>query len=178
MIYLLEGPDGTGKTTLAKEIMDKSISSKNICLYFHYSNKTLESGEENYWKILRNLKKWKKRGYDIVLDRAWISNIVYECVYNKARNIKVKSNSWLEKELLKVIDKVIVCLPKDKEKYMAQFNELLEKREEAYAENMDHVYDLFNGYAEKFTRYDLFDYSMCSKPSLKWTKALNDLLHI
>lgn len=156
MIYLLEGPDGTGKTTLARNLVNKSITERKTCLFFHCTNKSeRKSAEEDYTEILKDLKNWKKLDYDVVLDRAWISNIIYTTVYEPN---KEHVSEDLANNLAEVVDKIIVCLPKNKNKYLMHFDNLSKIRKEDYVKNIDKIYDLFNEYANRYTRYDMFNH--------------------
>lgn len=156
MIYLLEGPDGTGKTTLARNLVNKAISEKRTCLFFHCTNKSeKKSAEEDYTDFLKSLQEWKKFNYDVVIDRGWVSNIVYTSVYEPN---KAHVSEDLANKLFNEVDKVIICLPKNKNKYLLHFNILAKQRQEDYVENMNKIYDLFNDFANKFYRYDMFDH--------------------
>lgn len=171
MIYLIEGPDGTGKTTLARNIVNKSITNKKTCLFFHCTNKSeIKSAEEDYTEILADLKKWKKLDYDVVLDRAWVSNIVYTTIYEPN---KEHVSEELAEKLAKVVDKIIICLPKNKNKYLMHFDKLSKERKEDYTDNVSKVYDLFDNFANKYTRYDMFNH-ITDKPEEINVNSIND----
>lgn len=162
MIYLLEGPDGTGKTTFAKYLVNKAIEEKRTCLYFHCTNTSskYKSPDEGYSILLEDLKHYKELDYDIVLDRAWISNIIYTKVFEP---VKDRVSEFLCKELLKVTDRPIICLPKDRSKYLQRFEELRQTREEAY-NSMEKIYDEFDKFAKDCFRYDFFDHMQPGEP--------------
>lgn len=155
MIYLLEGPDGTGKSTLAKLLIDFSFRAKKSCMYYHCtstSQSTSLSVEKAYKIFLKDLKKWRAFDYDVVIDRAWVSNIVYTQVYDPG---KKHVSDKLSKKLFDAVDKAIICLPKNKEEYLKRFYELAQQRDEAYVDRMDKIYDKFNAFAESYIRYDM-----------------------
>lgn len=157
MIYLLEGPDGTGKTTLARMLVNKAIDNKRTCLFFHCTNTSAKKpAEEAYTDFLHDLENWKKLDYDVVIDRAWVSNIVYTQVFEPDQ--KHVSDELAEK-LFKAVDKAIICLPKNREKYLMNFARLAESRDEAY-NRMEDIYDKFDSFAEKHCRYDMFCHYM------------------
>ena len=172
MIILFEGPDGTGKTTIARNRVNKLIDDKKTCLFFHCTSTSGgKSADEDYSKFLEELKHFKERGFDVVIDRAWVSNIVYTEVYEPG---KAHISEKLAEELFKIVDHTIICLPEDKEKYMQHFTKLSEARHEDYVENMDKIYDKFNEFAKRFTRYDMFK-NITDKPeSLQLEDIIND----
>lgn len=172
MIYYLEGPDGTGKTTLARNLVNKSINEKRTCFFFHCTNKSAKrTPDEDYSEFLQNLKNWKAADYDVVIDRAFISNIVYSSIYEPGKSHISES---LAEELFKIIDLVVICLPKDKAEYLRSFEELAKTREEDYIENMDKVYDMFDEYANRFHRYDMFQHFTDYPDKLLFEAMIND----
>lgn len=171
MIYLLEGPDGTGKTTLARLLVNKSIEAKRSCMFFHCTNTSAKkTAEVGYSEFLEDLKNWRELDYDVVIDRGWVSNIVYTTVYEPG---KEHVSEELSEKLFAAVDKAIICLPKNKGKYMMHFNKLASSREEAYLENMDKIYDMFNDYANKYCRYDVFDH-FTNKPETIKIEDIDD----
>lgn len=156
MIVLFEGPDGTGKTTLAKNLANRLIDDKQTCLFIHCTNTSQDKKvtvEEGYERLLKDLEYWKSLSYNVIVDRAWVSNIIYSTVYEPdAKHV----SDELAERLFNAVDKAVICLPADKSAYMKNFEKLANSRDEAYTENMDKIYDLFNVFAEKYTRYDMF----------------------
>lgn len=153
MIILLEGPDGVGKTSLGQAFANSFIANKHTCFYFHCTNKSArKSAEEDYTQLLQDLTNWKNLGYDIIIDRAWISNIVYTSVYEPE---KAHVSNELVRKLFEIVDKVVICLPENKKDYLANFNKLAKMRKEDYIESVDKVYELFNTFAKIYTRYDI-----------------------
>lgn len=158
MIYLLEGPDGTGKTTIARNLVNASMNAKRSCMFIHCTNTSQDKSvtvDEGYERLLKDLNYWRSLDYDVVIDRAWVSNIVYTEVYEPG---KAHISDEVAEKLFKAVDKAIICLPKNKGKYMMHFNNLANSRDEAYLDNMDKIYDKFNEFAEKYCRYDMFDH--------------------
>ena len=47
MIIIVEGPDGAGKTTIIKQLMESHPGS----FYRHFSNPKTEEEADNYWKV-------------------------------------------------------------------------------------------------------------------------------
>jgi thymidylate kinase len=87
-ILLMEGADGTGKTTLAK-----ALSSELSIPYFKRNNEDFKNcTEEAFWKneAFKNSLYFdqtyiaqflKQTGYSTILDRAWPSEYVYSQVF-------------------------------------------------------------------------------------------------
>ena len=133
MIVLIEGPDGAGKTTLCNELMrlDK--------FYYLHLNK-VDNIEEFYKNLIKDIKRFKKHNINLIIDRAYISNIVYSKVYGGER---LKGDTILK--IKKYIDKTIICLPSNKKKYLEEFEELKKVRKEEYGD-MEKIYDGFSNY--------------------------------
>lgn len=130
-IILIEGPDCTGKTTLCNQLINRHS--------FYYKHLTRPVDVEAlYIQLIKELKKAKKTGMNIVIDRAYISNIVYANVFQDAG---VLSNK-LRLKINKLVDMIIICLPSNKLEYLKKFNGLKESRKELY-DNMEEVYDEF-----------------------------------
>lgn len=154
MIILVEGPDGTGKTTLCEELKKKGFE------YIHLGKER----EVNlvYNKLIKYLQDNKDRK-DIVIDRAYISNIIYSNIYGDSGYISLEN-------LLKIhnlIDLIILTIPKDKERYLNHFYKLKNIRKELYS-SMEKVYDLYldrNSYNfllqdKTYIIYDMFNDSL------------------
>lgn len=67
MIIIIEGIDGSGKSTLAEELSKEF----NIPVVHNVKPKDGENILHKYLKIMR------EHNYDVILDRGWISNMVY-----------------------------------------------------------------------------------------------------
>lgn len=171
MIYFIEGPDGTGKTTLARNIAINSINNRKTCLFFHCTNRSSrKTADEDYSEFLEDLKTYKAKQYDVVIDRGWISNVVYTTVFEPE---KAHISDEVANKLFEIVDKTIVCLPKDKSRYLNHFLELAQARREDYIQDMDKVYDMFNTYANRFCRYDMFEH-ITDHPELINVEEIND----
>lgn len=95
-ILLLEGADGTGKTTLAK-----LLSSELNIPYFKRNNEDFKtSSEESYFvnnnkEFLNSLRFdqtyitqfLKQTGYSVIIDRAWPSEYVYSQVFSRPTDL-------------------------------------------------------------------------------------------
>lgn len=69
MIFIIEGPDGSGKTTLAKR-----LAAKTGWPYVHMSN---PKTEEEMVEMANEYKKLLREHRNLILDRAWYSEMAY-----------------------------------------------------------------------------------------------------
>ncbi len=91
MVYLIEGPDGAGKTIFASQLLNQLGTAK----YIHRTNKTdyMSNSElvKDYAELLRSSTK------DLVVDRCWVSAYVYGAVLgNRNELFSLESIYFLE----------------------------------------------------------------------------------
>lgn len=73
-LIIIEGPDGAGKTTLARDLAEKlgAVSMHLTC------TKALVGGLRDYQlHVMRDVAENLRLGHTVVLDRSWISEAVY-----------------------------------------------------------------------------------------------------
>ena len=75
MIYIIEGPDGVGKTTLARAIQDKTKAHLLHCTYYPAMH------VENYHYEIMNIARKLNVYQDVIIDRWAVSEIVYANVF-------------------------------------------------------------------------------------------------
>lgn len=72
MIYIIEGPDGAGKTTLARSIKYASPGSSIL----HFEAPLTDKEADDYWlKYLEAIQC--VNGNTLIFDRSWYSDMVY-----------------------------------------------------------------------------------------------------
>lgn len=141
MIILVEGPDGSGKTTLCN-VFVKDYGFE----YIHLGPQ--KDIEKTYKDLIEKLKNIKK---DVVIDRAMLSNLVYSEIYGGQKlSTDKRAEFWM------LLDEIILCLPKNKNEYLNEFSKLKEEREELYKDKMETVYNFFNEFTDVCVRYDRF----------------------
>ena len=87
-IIVLEGADGTGKTSLAKKLEDYGYT------YVRGSSFEIASkGVEEMYKHMNNILNMK----NVVVDRFYLSNYVYGKLYNKNTMTKIMMNELRKK---------------------------------------------------------------------------------
>ena len=147
-IYILEGPDGSGKTTLAEKLCSYHKIEKMHLTY--YSDK--EKHQEQFRTVERKLDEFingtAKTG--ICFDRFIFSTKVYGDVFNNDSSIDNYETIMTKLECLDRLHKgtvqIIFTLPKPKSLYIENFNRVKFLREELYTDTdlMSKVYDGFD----------------------------------
>lgn len=138
-IILVEGPDGSGKSTLCLDIMNRYKAS-----YIHSSRP--KNKNDIHGQFIHNMSAAhliKETGCDVILDRHFLSQIVYQGVFEDQGTIERFSAT----AFINSIDKIVLCIPSNKEKYLERFNKLKSDRYELY-QNMEDVYE---GYLSLYT---------------------------
>jgi len=104
-LIVIEGPDYAGKTTLVGGILKK----KNIYQHKHAAHKNFKTEKEHHLKIdkqaeidyFKTLEYYKTIDYPILMDRFFISSIVYPRVYNRIYDTAyVKASDWSRLKLI------------------------------------------------------------------------------
>lgn len=135
---IIEGPDGTGKTTLAKALMENNDALR----YEHLIN--MEHPYDMYRQFIEARNKITEG--NIILDRYILSNMVYSYICS---SIPVYDKNMFYEELLAklALDKacLIFCLPSNKEQYLEEFTKLRQEREELIT-STDVMSKIFDAY--------------------------------
>jgi len=123
MIIVVEGPDLSGKSTLANNL---AISLGYKLIKWPYSSKILEKcPDESGETFLKTIEQFKD--VDIVLDRGFISNIVYCDLYERNYD-----NSYIY-ELVKKLDVMFIQLNPSEEvmttRYINKGDELVDSND-------------------------------------------------
>lgn len=156
-VYFLEGPDGSGKTTLANKLADIHGVDVIHCTYYKDDVKM----NEQFHEVLDNINL-KSKG--CVVDRYILSNLVYGIVFHNCEFVSQWKiyldglcRNWIKDK------EIVICLPADKKRYLEHFKKMTEEREEMYCsvEDMSKIYDLYEVFYEMLshsgvnvTRYD------------------------
>lgn len=136
-LILLEGPDGSGKTTLANHFIEKHGAE-----YFHCTwSPQLENDMYNYITMTLEAAISASKGNLVVLDRNWISEFVYADVYRGGSKWK-----GMHERLMRVLNynKVVtvICYPEIQANYTEHFKQLIETRDEMYNDTSK-VYEMY-----------------------------------
>jgi thymidylate kinase len=126
MIFVLEGPDGTGKTTLAQH-MTKQLKAEYLHLSYRWPDHMFEYHHAAIrWAIRKNHKS------HVILDRWWPSETLYAAEYRGGSRWP-----WINHALDSIAQQnkvlYIYCLPQDLKSYAARFEKLKAERDEMYS---------------------------------------------
>ena len=133
MIFIIDGADGSGKTTLAKRLSD--ITGYK---YFHFSYpKTIEEK----LNMVQNYREFIKNNPNAILDRSWYSEMVYGPVMRGPSYVSHRDMQDLELLLAKYGGLIIYCTDKP---------EVLWKRATERGEDYVTDYTKFVAICEKF----------------------------
>lgn len=137
---VLEGPDGSGKTTLAEKLC-KALDLQ----YMHLTY--LKDPEAMYAQFVAAEKALQYGG--VLLDRYIMSNYAYSAA-SDVPVVKQASKFLYTMQALIRTDRVyhILCMPVDRRAYLTEFERLSKERDEMYksVRYMESVYDeyIFN----------------------------------
>lgn len=73
MIYIIEGPDGAGKTTLVEQIKKSHMNAKVL----HFGAPQTPEEADNYYKVYVEAINAKRDDEVLIFDRSWYSDMVY-----------------------------------------------------------------------------------------------------
>ena len=143
-VYILEGPDASGKTTLGQKLAN--IHNIDYVHLTYYEDD--EMMRTQFYDVIRRINT-EKRG--MVVDRFILSNIIYGIVFHNCQFIDgwkmfldALCRDWLKDK------EIVICLPSDKKAFLEHFKKMTEEREEMYCsvEDMSKIYDLYEVFYE------------------------------
>lgn len=141
MLIILEGADGSGKTTLMKQLLEKGYMCKKLLR------------NEGSGKVMQVYNEGTRKDRLLVIDRSFISDMVYRCNDNKPREdvdagdaIYILNNS-----------KIVYCKTYSQyEDSMARGEDNITSKEDA--RQIAKTYDLFMTFFRKYTDVKIFEY--------------------
>lgn len=134
MIFILEGPDSAGKTTLARMLKELYKSD-----YLHFEFEPDDEKYKEHLNITFELLNFYAGSLNrhIILDRYISSERVYAQVYREG-NVRTTEDDF--KKMILQADSIIFCLPQNKQQYLDHFEKIKKERKEMYEDRMDDVY--------------------------------------
>lgn len=157
-IIVLEGPDGAGKTSLAKSFCEYTGAK-----YLHLTYRWKDKMHLYHYAAIRTAALMAQH-QPVVVDRWWPSEIVYADAYRGGS--KFTKYYFKLEHVARMLGAVyVVCLPHDRERYLEHYHVLKTKRDEMYNEGLERVYDGYEMLYDEFfslredvIRYDMFRY--------------------
>jgi adenylate kinase family enzyme len=147
-IIILEGADGTGKTTLAR-----ALCARYDGLYIHMTYR------KDIWPWMAASQRWAARESArrlVVVDRHWPSEMIYARVYRKESTIPAAARA-LHRTWLRLGALYVVCAPRTA--HVVETHQRMKlKRKEMYdtvAEVADRYLDLWHGSVARDPKGDL-----------------------
>lgn len=136
-IYVLEGPDGSGKTTLGKELAHRHQA--------HYMHLTYRWPKRMFTYHTAALERAIKiaQTRPVVIDRWWPSINIYDLAFRGKLTFEM-AGRMLDRAGLANGIVYVVCLPSDHDKHLAMFDERKAKGQEMY----DSVVEVIDAYTE------------------------------
>lgn len=181
MIVILEGPDGVGKSTLAKAIVDYHHGK---CYYVHAHYRWAHQMHLYHGAILRRALRKYHAGMPVVIDRLWISELIYGAIYRDG-NYSHDYFHLIDQFCRAAKIMTVFCLPYDFDSYFDRYWQLKQERYEMYEldERFKQIaYAYVNLYNDMKHRPDILRYTIeehgkdltLGKYS-KWLSYISDL---
>lgn len=118
MFIVLEGPDGTGKTTFASRAIRKQIFSKPV-MYVKFEKANSYHSTKLSWLSFAKALKPFTMSHTVITDRSFISTIAYQSNYEKGVSYK----EFVESELRDAFS----MFGEDDQVLIIMFNEIHDK---------------------------------------------------
>ena len=135
MIIILEGPDGAGKTTLAKEIVKQTNG-----IYLHLSYRWPQKIFLYHTAAIRYAARQNR---PVIIDRWWPSEAVYATSY-RGQSPWPLQGRMADRVARKFGALYVYCLPETVEEHCNIFLHLKEQREEMYDDIFDVTFKYMN----------------------------------
>ena len=156
-LIILDGPDGAGKTTLAQYYVKQYGA-----IYMHLTYRFKDNMFNYHTAMLLKACKLVDQGHLVIIDRLWMSELVYAKVFRGGSRWPFMSR-FLDRIILKYSGIYVMCIPESSREYLTHYDELKTLRDEMY-ESMFNVHYEYERLWQKIQderwphafRYDLF----------------------
>lgn len=163
-VFIIDGPDGTGKTTLANRLSE----IYNIPIFHLTYYKDRELHQEQFHKATQMMQDWisnPEGGF--IIDRYILSEMIYRKIYRPDEPLIKEAElmyEFMEHRAAVGEIEIIIALPENRDKWFQHFSKLCQEREEMYStEKILEVYEEYLTHWKKLRynkhvmRYDLFE---------------------
>jgi predicted ATPase len=148
-LIILEGPDGAGKTTLAKEL------EKCGYVYVHHGVPTEEEGKDLFaWRLKALLDA--REFQSVVFDRLHLSERIYGPVMRGASLHTELHEKLIERYLHAQGGQVVICLPP----WRVVLNNWMKNQENEYVDSPQKLKRIYDAYEKLQGPYMCFDYTI------------------
>ena len=89
---IVEGPDGAGKTTYIKQLMEQFPRA----VYGHFDAPATDQEAFNYWRVYAEFIKTNRNADVVILDRSWYSDMVYAPIFRGREEMTPENMETLE----------------------------------------------------------------------------------
>lgn len=168
MIVILEGPDGAGKSTLAKAL--QAEFPKSVLL--HNGPQAGLSSTDLYNAYFTQLRKAAQQ--PVILDRCWVSENVYGPIHRGVSRLTPWQTQSLEAEALGLGALLIMCRPSFKKCLVA-----FESGREEMLKSRDALWDVYNTYESVKTGLPtvIYDYRLWPNKPEAFIKKIKEYKH-
>lgn len=125
-LFVLDGPDACGKTTLAKRFIDNFTGTY---IHMSYIKDDKEMFRMNYMSLFKAMVQLQK-GENVVIDRGWISENIYSSVYRGGSGLAYDVRG-LDRVIMKLCGVYVMCVP-NPESATARHKRSFDMRSEMY----------------------------------------------
>lgn len=135
-LIVIDGPDGTGKSTLARAICEQT-GARYRHLTYRFRNQMHRYHTAALELCLKDLAT-----RPVVLDRWWPSELAYAAVFRGGSPWALLEARMLDRVALKHRAHYVICLPQNREDYLQAYDVLKHERAEMF-DQMAGVYDAY-----------------------------------
>lgn len=157
MIIIVEGPDGAGKSTLIKQLLDSHPGSTMK----HFSKPNTDEEALNYWQVYMDAVLEADPTKLTIFDRSWYSDLVYAPVMRHRDEMDIRH--------VKMLESLVVTHGGGYVIYMTATLNVLWKRctvrGEHYVKTKEQLAALAQGYSDVFA-------NACSLPVVRYDTTL------
>lgn len=169
---ILEGPDGSGKTTLADRLRDKGYKK----IHFGVPTRDQLRTELNMFNFYFNgIRAEVKNGYSLVVDRCHLSEPIYGPIMRGGTKMTPRVEALLERYLEAIDAQIVICLPS----YRTCFNNWVARKGQEYVDSVGNFRKIYEAYhrllfnPKRNRNFIWYDYTRHQAPSM--ANALIDL---